>query len=483
MTKASKSPHPAWALKHKTKGTELRNIKGRYYLYSVTSKYDPALKRSRKVTGKILGTITEQEGFIESEKRQLQRPQRVVVDADTICVRERGFTGFIGGYSIEIIEQLKLFFPDDWKWIVYMAYCRLVHHSPIKNMPFHIAKSMLVDGNALTLNDKTFSNALRRIGTQRSQATDYLKSFIKPDDHVMVDMTNIFSASGKMHYAKEGYNSDMVFDKQFNLMYIYSAKLQQPMFYRLYAGNIREVTAFKMCLKESGISEAVVIADKGFHSHANVELLVSGGIKFIIPLKRDSALIHYDQIQNATQRFKYNDRYIWYATWEENGMQVVGFRDDKLKVQEEKDYLDRTITKPESYDEAGFHKRRHAFGTITTVTNTSFTAEQLYTTYKSRNTVEVMFDGLKNILVADSSYMQNEDALQGWMFVNHVALQWYYIIYKMLHQAKQLSRYSVSDFIRQLYEIKTVRINGQWLPEPQIKATLTMLEKLNISIT
>ncbi len=117
------------------------------------------------------------------------------------------------------------------------------------------------------------------------------------------------------------------------------------------------------------------------------------------------------------------------------------------------------------------------------MTNTSFTAEQLYTTYKSRNTVEVMFDGLKNILVADSSYMQNEDALQGWMFVNHVALQWYYIIYKMLHQAKQLSRYSVSDFIRQLYEIKTVRINGQWLPEPQIKATLTMLEKLNISIT
>jgi len=483
MAKVSKSPHAEWALKHKSKGTELRNIKGRYYLYSVTSKYDPALKRSRKVTGKLLGTITEGDGFVESEKRQLQKPQLNSVDIDAICVRESGYTGFINSYSTDIIEKLKEYFPDDWKWILYMAYCRLVHHSPIKNMPFHISKSMLVEENTFTLNDRTFSNALRRIGIQRSAVASYLKSFIKPDDHVMVDMTNIFSASNKLYYAKEGYNSDMIFDKQFNLMYIYSAKLLQPVFYRLYAGNIREVTAFKMCLHESGLNDAVVIADKGFYSLANVATLNSEGIKFIMPVKRDNALIKYDLIQNARHRFKYNDRYVWYATWEMNGMKVAGFRDDKLKVQEEKDYLDRTVSIPESYDEEGFYKRRHAFGTMTIVTNTSLTADQIYTTYKSRNTVEVMFDGLKTILAADSSYMQNEDGLQGWMFVNHIALQWYYIIYKMLHQAKLLNRYSVSDFIKHLYEIKKVKINSQWYPEPQIKATKTLLEKLNISIT
>ena len=483
MAKASKSPHAEWALKHKSKGTELRNIKGRYYLYSVTSKYDPALKRSRKVTGKLLGTITEGDGFVESEKRQLQKPQVNSVDIDAICVRESGYTGFINSYSTDIIEKLKEYFPHDWKWILYMAYCRLVHHSPIKNMPFHISKSMLVEENTFTLSDRTFSNALRRIGIQRSAVASYLKSFIKPDDHVMVDMTNIFSASNKLYHAKEGYNSDMIFDKQFNLMYIYSAKLLQPVFYRLYAGNIREVTAFKMCLQESGLNDAVVIADKGFYSLANVAILNSEGIKFIMPVKRDNALINYDLIQNARHRFKYNDRYVWYATWEVNGMQVAGFRDDKLKVQEEKDYLDRTVSIPESYDEEGFYKRRHAFGTMTIVTNTLLTADQIYTTYKSRNTVEVMFDGLKTILAADSSYMQNEDGLQGWMFVNHIALQWYYIIYKMLHQAKLLSRYSVSDFIKHLYEIKKVKINGQWYPEPQIKTTKTLLEKLNISIT
>jgi transposase len=483
MAKNGKSPHPEWALRHKGKGMELRIINGKYYIYQVTSKYDPLLKRSKKVTGKILGTVTEKDGFIESDKRQLQKSQVQAVDVSSICVRESGFTGFINSYSTEITNKLKQFFPEEWTWILYMAYCRLVHQSPIKNMGFHVSKSMLAVDNSFALNDKAFSDALRRIGNQRSKATNYLQSFVSPGDHVMVDMTNIFSASNKMHYAKDGYNSDMIFDKQFNLMYIYSAKLFQPVFYRLYAGNIREVTAFKMCLKESGLSDAIVIADKGFYSQANVDLLKAESVKFIMPIKRDSSLINYDQIQGANQHFKYNDRYIWYSTWEKDGIKIIGFRDDKLKVQEEKDYLDRIKSVPESYSEEGFHKRRNVFGTLTIVTNTGLDAEQVYSTYKSRNTVEVMFDGLKNIIAADHTYMQNEEGLQGWMFVNHIALQWYYIIYKMLHTAKLLSQYSVSDFVKHLYEIKKVKINNQWLPEPQIKATEKILKKLNISIT
>ena len=40
--------HPQWALKHKKKGTELRLIKGHYYLYKITSKWDPEKKAQKK---------------------------------------------------------------------------------------------------------------------------------------------------------------------------------------------------------------------------------------------------------------------------------------------------------------------------------------------------------------------------------------------------------------------------------------------------
>ena len=39
---------PDWVQKHKTAGTEIRNIKEHYYVYEVTSKYDPTKKKDPK---------------------------------------------------------------------------------------------------------------------------------------------------------------------------------------------------------------------------------------------------------------------------------------------------------------------------------------------------------------------------------------------------------------------------------------------------
>ena len=41
-----KALHPEWALAYKRKGTELRLLNGKYYLYQVTSKWNPEKKRS-----------------------------------------------------------------------------------------------------------------------------------------------------------------------------------------------------------------------------------------------------------------------------------------------------------------------------------------------------------------------------------------------------------------------------------------------------
>ncbi|MEJ5263895.1 MAG: hypothetical protein WHT29_01115, partial [Bacteroidales bacterium] len=72
MKTSKKTNHPAWALQHKQKGTELRLINGTYYLYQVTSKWNPEKKRPQKITGKLLGKITP-EGFIESDKERLRK--------------------------------------------------------------------------------------------------------------------------------------------------------------------------------------------------------------------------------------------------------------------------------------------------------------------------------------------------------------------------------------------------------------------------
>lgn len=480
------STHPDWALKHKKPGTELRNIKGRFYLYSVSSVFDKKLGRPKKITGPLLGSITQEKGFIPSAKRKLEERTARSVPGSAISVREFGFTAFLAQFNSAIQQVLDTFFPEYSKQIIYMAYCRLLHDSPIKNFPFFISRSMLSIEDTTTYSDKLFSKTLRAIGAMRPKVSDFMKSFIIPNDYLLFDMTNIFSGSQEIRLAKQGYNNDFIFDKQFNLLYIYSSSLQQPVFYRLFPGNVREVRSFKLCLQESGIANAVIIADKGFYSQDNVALLENEHLQFILPVKRDNKLIDYNLLQgNDLSYFKYESRYVWHNQLQINQKQYLYlFRDESLRLQETNDYLDRIDSSPETHSHEGFKQRVDRFGSLALLSNLDNTKpEQIYSTYKSRNNVEVMFDGIKNVLHADKTYMQNEDALQGWMFVNHIALQWYYIIYQLLKKSELIKRYSVRDFLIHLNEIKKVKINQEWIPETTVKSTAKLLEKLGIHIT
>jgi predicted transposase YbfD/YdcC len=56
--------HPDWVLKHKMPNTEIRNIRGKYYLYSITSVWSPEKKRTKKKTLKQIGIIDPEFGLI-----------------------------------------------------------------------------------------------------------------------------------------------------------------------------------------------------------------------------------------------------------------------------------------------------------------------------------------------------------------------------------------------------------------------------------
>jgi transposase len=51
---------------------------------------------------------------------------------------------------------------------------------------------------------------------------------------------------------------------------------------------VRDVSSIKATIDESGIKEVIVIGDKGFYSEENIRLLTKAGLKYILPLKRNS---------------------------------------------------------------------------------------------------------------------------------------------------------------------------------------------------
>jgi len=480
--------HPEWALKHKKKGTELRLIKGTYYLYEITSKWNPEKKRSQKITLGLLGKITEHEGFVESDKYKLKKGLYV---SDSITVKEYGLSSFIENNLKEYTDLLKKHFPEHWKFIIASAYARLAFQSPLKNYQYHYSKSFLSESYTnIGLSSSMIAKKTREIGRSRQEVLDFFAEFKVGNDNILFDGTDLFSNSDKMRFPVKSKTKKGTYDNIVNLMFVFSMKLQQPIYYRIMSGNIKDISSFKLCLEESGISDATIIADKGFYSESNIQKLDKEQLKYIIPLRRNSSLIDYSSIKKGDFKeldgyFMYEKKIIWYYQKSQNDKRIIVYKNDELKNDEITDYLNRCETLPEQYNRETFYKKQHQFGTIAIITNLdkNETPESIYITYKNRNQIEVMVDVFKNIFNADKTYMQNDEAIEGWMFINFIVMHWYYKILNQLKANELNSKYSAKDIINFLIDIKKIKINGNWYEDEITKKNKAIFDKIKIPIT
>jgi hypothetical protein len=494
MSKIQRIIHPAWALAHKRKGTELRYIRGHYYLYEVSSKWNREKKRSVKITGKFLGKITEKEGFVESEKARLRRQQLVV---ERVQVKEYGVFATIENLFGDTVKALKKHFPNSWQTIVCLAFGRLVHKSALKNMFFHYSHSYLSEQYPdVNLSSRHLSSFLRSLGGERNKIVDFCRSFRQMNDCILFDGTDILSRSEKMGLPRLNKGKSGVFDDMINLMCIFSVGQQLPVYYRLLPGNIKDVSAFKISLLESGIKDAVIVIDKGFSSESNIKALEDEDLSFVIPLPRNSKQIDYQKIKSGDTcttyevrsksqfdgYFKYEGRFIWHYSYAvDNKKKITVFLDEELRNREEQDYLNRVEANTDNYSIEKFHQKQHVFGTISIIENVKKSAREVYEYYKTRGEVETMIDALKNIVDADRTYMQNQQTLEGWMFINLVALKWYYHILNSLKTHELNKKYSPMDQLMMLNEIKKIEINDVWYDAEKTKSVSELLTKLKIA--
>ena len=156
--------------------------------------------------------------------------------------------------------------------------------------------------------------------------------------------------------------------------------------------------------------------------------------------------------------------------------------DEKLRVEEEKDYLNRIKSHPDKYKEKVFFDNLHKFGTLTLISRLpkECTAQELYEAYKQRNEIETMFDAYKNFLNADKMYMQDRYMLEGWLMANFIAIIAYYSLFKRLKEAKILSKYSPKDIIEMAKSIYQTKINGKWSKAEITNKTIELFNKINI---
>ena len=127
--------------------------------------------------------------------------------------------------------------------------------------------------------------------------------------------------------------------------------------------------------------------------------------------------------------------------------------------------------------------RQYHFGTITFHTNLSVDPKELYILYKTRISIEQSFDFLKNLLDQDHTYLQSQQAVESWAFINHISLMLIYRLYSLIKKANLTSDFSVQDLISHLKYIQCIKINNSWVTGEISGKSQKLLNKLNIHIT
>jgi transposase len=317
---------------------------------------------------------------------------------------------------------------------------RWAYQTPIKRLAYYHSHDFCSEfwSKACLLSDKTITTLLKNVGENRELVLRWMRSLLPEkasnlENFVLMDSTHILSAAEGLTVNVPGYNPSFDFGKQIRLMYMFSQNLKKPIYYRLINGNIPDISSIIQCVNESNLRNITLVANKGFYSNSNLNALEEKGIPYIIPLRRNNLLIDYTPLlqtdfKRLNQHFFYQKRVIWYYTYTVDGRKYVTFLDEKLRLEEEQDYLQRLNEKQEGYDKEEYFAKLHKFGTLTIACSSEQSAEQLYGIYKQRNEIEVMFDSYKNFLAADKMYMQNRFVLEGWLFVNFIAMLAYYTI-------------------------------------------------------
>ena len=499
--KKNKSTHPDWVINHKKPGTEIKRINDKYYLYGVKSMYDKTIKRSKKISLGILGSITKEYGFIPSSKNELKAKSVKTYLDKNIFIVEYGLAKYFFDeiQQDNVLQKLKLHFPHSWKFIVALVYCRLAYKSPLKNIPFNLEQSAIMDLLEWDekLNDQKICDFMYNLGSNQHSIHEFLRPIDNHSKTVLMDATHIVLQSNNICLAQKGYNANFDYLPQITLLYIYDATTLKPLYYRMLPGNIREISALKNTLKMSGLESSVFIADKGFFSDANITELEKIKMQYIIPLKRDNKNIPYQKcisLEQTDNYFEYNKRFIFFSQHQIKTLfgkrNLVLFLDGKLKEQEKTDYLRRILSFPEEYSKENFNKKIIKMGTMAILHNTEYSSQEIYFEYKGRCEIEQFFDHLKNTLEADSSNMQREESLYGWMFINHLAMLIVYRLFNKLKtiplnkKQKLIHKYSIQDVLQHLQTIKKIKIdkNDKIICEIN-KYTKELLKYLKLSIT
>lgn len=439
-----------------------------------------------------LGTIRP-EGFIPSCKKGQ------TIHSQVTAPLEYGASFLLESLGKDILSNLNETFSSQLSGQIFeMAKIGLVSPSPFKRM--NLIYSNSYDSRLrpnLPLSPSTITAVLNEIVFNREAQLNFMRKYYDGTEFIIFDGTRLVSHS----LGEKGYNHCNIDDPQMNLQYCFSLKPENKLIYfKGFAGDKTDISVLKTCIQESGLTDMIFIADKGYYSASNAEELTKNGISYIMPIKRCDKRIDYASVDMSSMDgfdgfFSFQSRPIFYKTIQraspagteihdakgetESPTQcetIVLYFDQKMR---NKEILDSTCGKDGGIEDLKERKFR-SMGTIALATTIKEekAPKEIYEIYKERELIEDANDAYKNVMRKNASYLQSTNSYYGWLFIKHITLLLYYRVYNKIKEKGMTSKYSVADVIEQTKRITIQEVAKENIVEIGTKVEYDRMVKI-----
>ena len=476
--------------RHRLPGTEIKKVGNTFYMQRVKCVWDKDAKKRRKL---FLGFV----GAVTAEGVAPRKTRRVAAEAEAPQSKEFGATWAAREVSGDILGALRKHLPEEAEWAYAVAVQRCVHPSAMRYVEHkHGASYMSEAMPGLDLSSERVSAGMKALGNRRGSIRAFMREFVPSDDwHVIFDGTSLACDSKNIREARPGRDSRGGISRQINLMYALALKDGgiAPVFYKRYPGCIRDVSAFRSMTVEMGLKSALVIADKGFTKREELGRLEADGLKYIMPLRRNSAEYSREALEKPGRtgfhgRFRHNGRTVWFhcpPPGPPDKSRCCLFLDEELRHSETVSHPSARIGSETPAQLRLAAQRQLGSGTFVLKTNLLDAApEEVYKTYKTREEIEQLFDAYKCEGQFATTGMHSSETQEACLFLNHLSVMIAYRIYARLKANGRLKEYAVQKTLEHLLkDIRVTRADGSgWQFEPVPKAARLALEAIGLAL-
>ena len=428
------------------KGIEVKEISGNYYVYHSTTYWDKELKKRRKVS-EYIGKLDRVKGLVEGIKRS-------ITATNLRGIKEYGNAILFDRLLNDMRLHLADAFPDEWEEVYALAVTRSMGYTPLKRVRSAWDKLYNVSEINPNLDAKNLSHVLKVVGTDSFSQESVFKALSERDRDLVYDLSTILTRSS-LNIAEYGYNKDKIHIPQVNIALFCSLETGLPTMIRTIPGSVRDIKSLYNSIIEAKKEGGTIILDRGFFSEDAIRFLLEQKMNFILPARRNSRL--YETRIHLNNHLFYKKRLIRCGKRNADGIFLYLFEDQQLMLEENTTLYKKLDEGKIDRQELGEAQKRA--GRILIVSNLDIDEKEIFMQYKSRDRIEKLFDTYKNVLQADTLYLQDNESVFGHIFISFLSLYAYTKIEMALKKADLLDKQSPKDILLELSKVYLIQLN------------------------